>query len=333
MSTFQDASIGLAVESSYKTGVTPTRFYEFTDESLQWNKSIKQGAGLRVGGRVARSGRRVVPSADGSGDFTIEACNKGMGLLWQGALGAGTSTVVSDATYQQVFTLGDTPPSFTIQKGLPQAGGTVDAYTYTGCMVDSWEFDFPNADICSLKTTWDLADVNTSTAYAAPSYPTGVSLYNFSGGTIYTGAVTQATATALATAATPIADVRAGNITGNNNLAKDRFNIGGGGRKAKPTVGLRELGITLTVEYDSTTWRDAVLNDTPMSILLNFTGGSLSTGSETLQVVANCVKFDSPLAQTNGTDLITTDLSGQILDDLTGNPPIAVVMRTSDTAL
>lgn len=333
MATTQDASIGVAVETTYKTGVTPTRFYEFTDESLNWDKSVKQGAGLRVGGRVARSGRRVVPTADGSGDFTVEACSKGMGLLWQASLGAGTSTVVSGSLYQQVFTLGDTPPSLTIQKGLPQAGGSVDAYTFLGCMVDSWEFDFPNGDICTLKTTWDIGDVTTATVYAAPSYPTGVNLYHFQQGSIYTGTVTAPTAVALATGATPIADVRGGSLSGNNNLTKDRFNLGGAGRKAKSTIGLRELTGSLTVEYDTTTWRDAVLNDTPMTIVLTFTGASVTGGNEVLQVVLSEVKLDSPLAQANGTDLITTDLSFTVLDNLTAAQPIWVVMRTLDTAL
>ena len=40
-----DAQIGFGVESTYGTAVTPTRFLEFVDESLNFNKSVKQGQG------------------------------------------------------------------------------------------------------------------------------------------------------------------------------------------------------------------------------------------------------------------------------------------------
>jgi hypothetical protein len=333
MASPQDASIGAAVESTYKTGVTPTRWWEFTDESLNWNKNIKQGMGLRVGGRVARSARRVVPSADGGGDFSVEATSKGMGVLWQACLGTGASTLVSGSTFQQVFTLGDAPSSLTIQKGLPQAGGTVDAYTFLGCMVDSWEFAFPNGDIATLKATVDAGDMTTATAYAAPSYAATPSLFHFANGSIASGTLTAPTSTALASGTTTLADVRAGSVAVNNNLAQDRYNFGASGRKAKPTVGLREITGSLTVEYDTSTFRDAVLNETPLALILTFTGAALSTGVETLQVVLPEIKFDGPLAQANGTDLITTDLSFAALDNLTAAQPIWVVTRTADTAL
>src|SRR5690349_17058393 len=104
MATQQDCSIGFGVESTFKTYAAPTRFLEFTDESLAWEKNVKQGQGLRVGSRVARTSRRVIPTADGAGDITFEAESKGLGLIWRALLGVGTSTVVSGSTYQQVFT-------------------------------------------------------------------------------------------------------------------------------------------------------------------------------------------------------------------------------------
>jgi len=306
---------------------------EFTDESLTYNKNIKQGQGLRVGGRVARSARRVVPTTDASGEITLECVSKGMGLLWQLALGSGTSTVVSGATFQQLFTLSDTPPSATVQVGLPQAGGTVDAYTYAGAMCTGFTLNFPNADIATLQVSLDAASLSTATAYAAPSYASSPSLFHFAGGAIASGTLTSPTTTALASGTTTIADVRGGSVQVNHNLSTDRFNFGASGKKAKPTVGLREITGSLTVEYDTNTWRDAVINDTPMALILTFTGAALSTGNETLQVVIPEIKFDSPLSQANGTDLITTDLSFTGLDNLTAAQPIWVVCRTADSAL
>ena len=61
-------------------------------------------------------------------------------------------------------------------------------------------------------------------------------------------------------------------MTVNNNLAADRFNADGTGRKQKPIAGLREITGSLTVEYDSTTMRNAMLAETPMSLILKMGG-------------------------------------------------------------
>ncbi|TCJ23021.1 phage tail tube protein [Nocardioides jejuensis] len=334
MAGTQDCSIGIAVESTYKTYVAPTRWYEFLDESLDWNKNVKQGQGIRVGSRVARSGRRVVPTADGGGDITLECCSKGMGLLWQAALGTGVSTLVSGTTYQQNFTLGDTPSSLTVQKGLVEVGGTVDAYSFLGGMVSGFEFNFPNADIATLKLSVDAGDLTTAQAYAAPSYPSApVNLFQFANATLFTGTLTAPTTTVLASAITPLANVRGGSVAVNHNIRSDRFNATGTGRKDKPTKGLSEITGKLDVEYASTTFRDAVLNETPMNLLVTLTAGSLSTGVETLQVVIPEIKLDGELPKANGTDLIVQSVSFAGLDNLTAAQPIWVVQRTADNAL
>jgi hypothetical protein len=333
MATTQDSSVGVAQEAAYKTNTTVTRWLEFVDESFGWDRTIVQGKGLRVGGRVARSARRVVPAAAGSGDVTYELTSKGMGLWLDSGFGTSTSTLVSGSTYQQVYTLGDSPKSLTVQKGIPEAGGTVDAYTFLGAMVASMEFGFPNADIGTVKFGLDIGDLTTATAYAAPSYPASPNLYHFANWTISTGAITAPTATALAAMATPVVNFRDSNVTINNNLRVDRFNGGAAGRKAKPLVGLREISGTATVEYDSTAFRDAVINDTPMGLLFQYTGGALSTGVETIQLVLPEVKFDNELVKANGTDLATQAMAFQVLDNLTAAQPIWLVIRTADTAI
>lgn len=333
MTSFQDCSVGVAVESTYGTGVTVTRWLEFTEETLDYNKNVVQGEGLRVGSRVARSGRRVVTTSEAGGDITVECLSKGMGVFWQGVMGAGTSTLVSGATYQQNFTLSDSPPSLTIQKGLPRTDGTVDPYTYVGSQCDSFELSFGNAEIATLTSTWNSKDVVTGTAYAAPSYSTGANLFHFANGSLSTGTFTAPTTTALASAATPVANVRGGTLQVNHNPANDRYNFGGGGKKVKPAVGLREITGTLEVEYDSATFRDAVLADTAMSLVLTYTGGALSTGTETLQLALPELKLDGKLPTSNAGELITVSLEFTVLDNLTAAQPIWVVARTSDAAL
>ena len=327
MTTPQDCSVGLGIESVYGTAVARTRWFEFLDESFNFVKNVKQGVGLRVGSRVARSGRRVVASAEGSGDLTIEAVTKGLGLLWQLGLGSGTSTLVSAGLYQQVFTLGDVMPSATIQKGIPRADGTVDAYTFTGCMVESLTIDCPNADNVKVKTSWNAKDMTTATAYTAPSYATGPSVFTFAHGAVYSGALTAPTATALASATTPVASIRSGSITIKHNLKTDRYNCGGGGRKEKPFVGIREISGSLVAEYADAAFRDAIVNDTSMTLVKTFTAGA-----DVLQIVIPDVRFDGDIVKAS-TDLAMQDIKWTGLDGLTAAQPIWIVCRTADTAL
>ena len=327
MTTPQDCSVGLGIESVYGTAVARTRWFEFLDESFNFVKNVKQGVGLRVGSRVARSGSRVVASAEGSGDLTIEAVTKGLGLLWQLGLGSGTSTLVSAGRYQQVFTLGDAMPSATIQKGIPRADGTVDAYTFTGCMVESLTIDCPNADNVKVKTSWNAKDMTTGAAYTAPSYATGPSVFTFAHGAVYSGALTAPTATALGSAATPVASIRSGSITIKHNLKTDRYNCGGGGRKEKPFAGIREISGSLVAEYADAAFRDAIVNDTSMTLVKTFTAGA-----DVLQIVIPDVRFDGDIVKAS-TDLAIQDIKWTGLDGLTAAQPIWIVCRTADTAL
>lgn len=327
MTTPQDCSVGLGVESVYGTAVARTRWFEFLDESFNFVKNVKQGVGLHVGSRVARSAHRVVASAEGSGDLTIEAVTKGLGLLWQLGLGSGTSTLVSAGLYQQVFTLGDAMPSATIQKGIPRADGTVDAYTFTGCMVESLTIDCPNADNVKVKTSWNAKDMTTATAYTAPSYATGPSVFTFAHGAVYSGALTAPTATALGSAATPVASIRSGSITIKHNLKTDRYNCGGGGRKEKPFAGIREISGSLVAEYADAAFRDAIVNDTSMTLVKTFTAGL-----DVLQIVIPDVRFDGDIVKAS-TDLAMQDIKWTGLDGLTAAQPIWIVCRTADTAL
>ena len=327
MTTPQDCSVGLGVESVYGTAVARTRWFEFLDESFNFVKNVKQGVGLRVGSRVARSGRRVVASAEGSGDLTIEAVTKGLGLLWQLGLGSGTSTLVSAGLSQQVFTLGDVMPSATIQKGIPRADGTVDAYTFTGCMVESLTIDCPNADNVKVKTSWNAKDMTTGTAYTAPSYATGPSVFTFAHGAVYSGALTAPTTTTLGSAATPVASIRSGSITIKHNLKTDRYNCGGGGRKEKPFAGIREISGSLVAEYADVAFRDAIVNDTSMTLVKTFTAGL-----DVLQIVIPDVRFDGDIVKAS-TDLAMQDIKWTGLDGLTAAQPIWIVCRTADTAL
>jgi hypothetical protein len=337
MAALQDASVGTIPEVAYGTALTPTRFYEFVDESFDYSKTVKQGAGIRVGSKVARSARRVVTETQAKGDLTVELTSKGLGTLLQACFGAGASTLVSGTTYQQNFTLGTgaTPPSMTVQKGLVRADGTVDPYTYNGGVVDSFEIDCPQGDIAKVKSSWIFRDVVTSTTYATPSYVTTPNLFHFAQGSITIGGtVTAPTTTALASGGTSVANVRDFSVKVDNKLTADRFNYSGAGKMLSPTYGLRDISGKLTAEYTDQALLNAYMADSPLALSLTFVSSeALSSGTATLQIILPEIKLNGELPQANGTELITQSVDFDVLDNLTATQPVWVVLRTADTAL
>lgn len=334
MTTTQDASFGIALEDTYGTAVVVSRFPEFVSETLDWKKNVKQSESLRVGRRLPLKRGRVIPTVDASGDLVIEAASKGQGLLWKWLLGAGSSALVSGSTYQQVFTLADTLPSATVQKVLPDVNGSLLPFTFMGVVADSLSIDFGNADLLKVTGSLNARDVATDVAAAAPSYIAGdVTLFNFAGASIYSGAFTEPGATTLASAVTELGNVKSGSISVKHNLQADRYTLGGEGRKRKPLVATREITAKIDVEFDTAVLAQAVLDDTPMSLVVTFEGANLSTGVETLQIAIPCLVPESELPKSNGDKIIVQSLQLTALADLTSTQPIWVVLRTSDTAL
>lgn len=339
MPNFQDWSVGLAKESVFGTPVAVTRWLEFTNPApLKPTLGIKQGAGIRPGRRVARSGRRVTTIKSASGPINVELFSKGLGLLLEACLGVSTSGIAAGTTYQQLHKLGDTLPSYTLQFGAPNAAGAITAHTYPGATVESWEITGAVGDIAMLNTTWDARELNTAQAYAAPSYPTGGNLYRIQDAKIYTGTIAAPTATTLAdiTAATEIASVKSFKVAVANALQKERYFANQGGRKAAQLPATRAITGELVMEYGANSMRDAWLAQTPMALVIRLeTEGALSTGVETVEVYLPEIKLDDdPLPSASSADSIaeqTVAFTG--LDNLVAADPIVIAVRTSDTAL
>ena len=334
MSNFQDWSCGIGKESTFGTAVTPTRWLEITEATVPTiDRGIKQGVGIRPGSRVARSARRVMTTRQASGDLTVECFSKGLGLLIEACMGSGTSTVVSGSTYQQVHTFADTLPSHTIQYGVPNHAGTIRPLTFRGCTVSAFEIGGAVGDIATLKATWDVRDWTTATALTTPSYPTGGNLFTVEDATIYSGTLTAPTATALASALTPLPGVKDFKVSVSNQVVADRFFMNGAGLKDRQLPGTRQPTVELNVEYQDNTWWDAIEADSELTLVVSLVGGALSSGGETMQIVIPALKPDGDLP-TGGPDTIASQsikLTG--LDNLTAAQPMWIVTRTSDTAL
>jgi hypothetical protein len=340
MSIQADCSIGFKKETTAGTAVVVDRFLEFTKETIDFDRTFYQGNGLRPGSRVARSGRRKLTKDGGKGDIELEVLSRGLGSHLELLLGTASSTMVSTGLYQQLFSpiKSDYLPSATVQKGVPRLGAeTIDAYTMVGAQCASFELSMGNADVLKLKTSWISRALETSIAYATPSYPTGSELLSFVGAAITVGGVvTVPGATTLATGGTPVANIRDFSISVDNKLDANGFNAGGAGKRTRPAaVGIADVKGKVTAEYDSTTFRDAVASQTPLALVATFQGDvDITTGNKpTLQVVVPDLRFEGELPKSNAGDVITQSLDFTGLDGLVAAHALYIAVRTADTAL
>lgn len=335
-----DCSIGFKKETTYGTSVTPDRFLEFTSESIDFDRDFYQSTALRPGSRLARSSRRALVKDGGKGDIELEVPTRGLGTFLEALLGVGSSSLVSTGLYQQLFTLikDDFLPSVTLQKGIPRLGANVvDAYTAKGAVCSSFELSMANSDVLKLKSSWTAREIDTTIAYATPSYAAAAELFTFVGaGLVVGGVVTVPTPTALATGGTTVADVRDFSISVDQKLDSNGFNMGGGGKRTRrPAVGIAEVTGRITAEYDAVTFRDALAAQTPMALVATFQAATeITAGNKpTLQVVVPDIRFESELPKSNGGDVITQAIDFTAFDGLVAAHPLYIAVRTADAAL
>lgn len=343
MSLQTDISLGYKKETVFGTAVTVDRFPEITEESLLWQPNFGQGKGFRVGSTIARRQRRVLLSQQAGGSFGVELGTKGMGGLFEAALGGSpTNTIIPGSTgYQQVFTpaTDDFLPSYSIQKALPMlgAGATRSAMTFLGSMCSGFTLSSAMSDIVKLTLDWIAREVKTDVALATTSYAAGLELLTFIHGSITVGgAVTPATATALASGGNALANIRDFNLTYANNLDGNGMTYNSGGKLGrKKALGERGITGTVTAEYTDNTLRDAYLNQTDLALVMTFASLVPITAGvfPTVQFVIPGIALDSDLPTANGGDVIATGINFTALDLLNGAAPFQVVIRTSDTSI
>lgn len=342
MTTQLDCSIGLKKESAYGTAVVVDRFPEFVEESLAWNPTFVQGAGMRAGSRLARSKRRALTKQNAGGDIDLEMVTKGIGPFLEALFGNGVSTAVPAQTgvYQQLYTPTTTDPlnSYTIQKGIPTiGGGAVTAMTFLGAVCASGEFSASNGEIVKFKTTWDAKEVKTDVAYAAPSYTVGEELFHFAQGAITIGgSQTPPTSTTLATGGTTVANIEDFSVSFDNKIDDSGFNLGGGGKRTRrPVAGLAEAKGKVTAEYSDTVLRDAYLNQTPLGLTLTFQAATTigTSAKPTLQIHLPDIRLEGELPKSAAGGPVKQSIDFTVLDGLTAGAPFYVALVTTDATI
>lgn len=314
------AQMGIAAESAYGTFVAPTKFIEFTKESLVLKKTTAQSSGIAAGRLLPLAARRVLTRKEVSGAFDMEISNKGMGLILQTLMGT-TVTPVQQATstaYLQTHTLASVAgKSLTIQKGVPLTTGTVTDKTFLGCKITSGEFSCGVGEMLTGTFEIDGKDCDETQTLAAASY-SNMSPFHFGQMALKTG--TYGTETALD-------GIRKVSCKIERPQDVERFYANQAALKKEP-VENDQVKITgsLETDYVATTLDDLHTSDGSTSLVWEFIGPLIaSTYFETFRITLPAVKLDEGPPTVDGFGVVKPTFNYTGLYDSTNLPKIEYI--------
>ena len=237
------AQIGIGVESTVGTAATPTRFYEFNDESIAMTIERIESEGLRTGNRVLRSDRYASGQKAIEGSFSMDMTADNTAILFKHALGAVATagSYVHTCTMSDPFGLG-----LTIEVGRPGNDGTVRAFTYAGCKINTLDLSVSVGELLSAEFGVIGTTAETIGTVTAASYASSLELLHFAGAAI-----------TVAGTAYPCKDF---SLSVNNGLTGDRYVLGSQIAQQPIASSLAEVTGSLTAEFVDATAYNRVVN-------------------------------------------------------------------------
>jgi hypothetical protein len=329
------AQIGFGEEVTYGTRVAPTRFLEFSEESLELDIARMEAFGIRASagtasGTVARTDRWAAGRRNASGSVvwngdTSAVANKGFSMIYKHIMGAAPTIATHAAgtlSKDHDFVLGDPQGmSLTTQIGTPGVGGTIRVREYEGCKVLAAEWTQELDGWLGLSLDLDGEDETTSQSLASASYPASQELFHWG----------QATHTIAGSGV----DVTSYNLRLERSLANERYRQNAITLKKEPLLnGEVMISGSVELEWDTLTEYTRYTAGTTAALISTWTG-SIIEGAIPFQLIhtLNAVRWDNPEGPNiSGPDLVTFTAPFKALYDGTLQP-LAVRYTTTDTAI
>ena len=314
------AQLGIAAETTYGTFVAPTKFIEFTKESLALKKTTAQSSGIAAGRLLALSSRRVLTRKEVQGSIDLEVTNKGMGVLLQALMGTTVTPVQQAVTtaYLQTHTLASVAgKSLTVQKGVPLTSGTVTDKTFLGCKVTSGEFSCEVGGMLTSTLEFDGKDCDEAQTLATASYPS-MSPFHFGQMALKTGTVGTETA---------LDGIRKVSCKIERPQDVERFYAGQAGLKREPIENDQvKISGSLETDYVATTLDDLHTSDGTTSLVWEFIGPIIaSTYAETFRITLPAIRLDEGPPVVDGFGVVKPTFNYVGLYDGTNQPKIEYI--------
>ncbi|MDG9717400.1 phage tail tube protein [Streptomyces sp. DH24] len=320
------AQLGIAAETTYGTFVAPSRFIEFTKESLALKKTTAQSAGIAAGRLMALSSRRVVTRREAGGSIDLEVTNKGMGLLLQALMGTSVTPVqqATTAAYLQTHTLASVAgKSLTIQKGVPLTTGAVTDKTFVGCKVVSGEFACGVGEMLTSTFEIDGRDCDETQTLAAASYA-NMSPFHFGQMAVKAGAFGTETA---------LDGIRKMSCKIERPQDVERYYANQSALKKEP-IENDQVKVTgnLETDYVGTTLDDLHTSDGATSLVWEFVGPNIATTFfETFRITLPAVRLDEGPPVVDGFGVVKPTFNFTGLYD--GTNPVKIEYISTDATL
>lgn len=323
-----DSSLGVAVETGgYGTFQIPNRFMEFDSESLSRNPDYLQSSGLRRGQLGNPVGRHRQTTRRPGGGLSLKVPNKGFLPFLHLLNGDANAPVQQGVTtaYLTTIAVGLTKPtakSLTVQIAKEPAEGTVEVFSYLGCMISAINFacDLSGDLTCDIDLT--ARDEVLTEALATPSYATGIESRDFTEGDVL---VDDVSATAL---------IQSVNIGIPIPMKDDRFGLGRGALRARPIVNDKIVPtLSLGAEFTNDDLLDLWTGDEPHKLTVEFVGPIIaSTYAELIRFTFYSCKLTGSTPNVGGPDVLTQEVPIEVFSNGV-DPLVTIEYMSTDTAL
>lgn len=307
-----DAQLSLGAETTYNTAVTPDRSFEFTSESIKFDRARIDSKGLRAGRRIMR---RFAPGTQKvSGSVSMELIPGFTGILLEHLIGSAD-------TVGTVHTFEPTPvdgKSLTVQVGRPSVNGTVNPFTYTGMKVVSASM---RASIDNYVTAdWEFYGANeisnpTTAPLVTPTYSTDDDPFVFIDASVNIDGTEYC-----------FTDI---DIKIENALKTDRYFMCAAGAptpKEPLENGYRKISGTLKGEFDDLTLYNIYKNNEEVPLVITF---GHADGHSLVQTMN--VRFDGENANVSGEDILEEGIPFMALSDVSDAAAYTAVLTNGDT--
>lgn len=319
--------LGAKKETVYGTPVTVDKFFPFTSEGLGggWQRNRQYSIGIQAGQLVQHSARVATTTRGGGGPVKMDVPIKGFGF-WPDLMVGGTVTpvLVLGTAYKSTFNIGasDSTKSASVQVGKPRIDGTVQAFSYEGCVPMGFSLSQGVDGFLETEIALDVQDRLTGTALAVASYPTANDSFHFGHCTPTINSV-------------PVTDVFS-SVKVDVNFARktDRWRLGSAGAKAIPvTNGFTDGTIEFEGDFKDLTFTNLYDADTIFPVILNWThttNADVGGTKYSFVLTAQACQMTGDDPDLAGPDVLSQGFKCKILNDQT-NPPLKLEIVSIDS--
>jgi hypothetical protein len=276
-------------ESTYGTAATMGRHLPITAFEIQRGREVQPVWGMAAG----RSGPidEVVTTFGGSVKLTMQAHNRGLGMLLRQIFGGTVTPVQQAATtaYKQSLTVTDNyGRMLSIQGNLPNTAGTASPFTALGCKLTSAELTCSKGAVAMWTFEFDAQTISEATGQTTPSYTASVLPFRWSQEAVKMHSTFGSEAA--------VDGVTGFSVKFERPMNQDEsYYAGAAGLKSQP-VWNDHFNVTGTVEADfvtKTQWVDRSFAHTSTSLMFELIGPIIATVyPETLRFTMPKVKFE-----------------------------------------